>query len=49
MTEQAAMNHEPGIRDFMPGFEAAPEGIARAGEPRPAGTPVATEAIRWVA
>ncbi len=38
------MNHEPGIRDFMPGFEAAPEGIARAGAPLPAGTPVATEA-----
>lgn len=38
------MNQELGIRDFMPGFEAAPEGIARAGEPLPAGTPVASEA-----
>lgn len=38
------MNQELGIRDFMPGFEAVPEGIARAGEPLPEGTPVATEA-----
>ncbi len=37
------MNQELGIRDFMPGFEATPEGIARAGEPLPAGTQVATE------
>ena len=38
------MNQELGIRDFMPGFEAVPEGIARAGEPLAEGTPVATEA-----
>ncbi|GHD58434.1 SUF system Fe-S cluster assembly protein [Thalassobaculum fulvum] len=38
------MNQELGIRDFMPGFEAAPEGIARAGEPLPAGMEVASEA-----
>lgn len=43
MTEQAAMNHDPGIRDFMPGFDAGAEGIARAGAPLPHGTPVATE------
>jgi len=38
------MNQELGIRDFMPGFEAVPEGIARAGEPLAEGTPVASEA-----
>lgn len=38
------MNHDPGIHDFMPGFSAGAEGIARAGTPLPAGTAVASEA-----
>ncbi len=37
------MNHEPSIRDFMPGGSADAEGIARAGAPLPAGTTTATE------
>lgn len=37
------MNQDLGIRDFMPGFGDAPEGIARAGAPLSAGTAVATE------
>ena len=39
----AAMNHDLGIRDFMPGADAAPDGIARAGKPLPPGTPQASE------
>lgn len=44
MTGSVAMNQDRGLRDFMPGFDAAaPEGIARAGAPLAAGTPVASE------
>lgn len=38
------MNQELGIHDFMPGFNEAPDGLARAGKPLPQGTAVASEA-----
>lgn len=44
MSGAAAMNHNPGLHDFMPGPALGADGIARAGQRLPAGTPAATEA-----
>src|SRR3546814_10450028 len=44
MSGAAAMNHNPGLHDFMPGPALGADGIARAGQRLPAGTAAATEA-----